>query len=516
MTATRTYDVLVVGGGINGVGIARDAAGRGLKVLLVEQGDLAGATSSASSKLAHGGLRYLETYEFRLVREALSEREVLLAIAPHLCWPLTFVLPHDPALRPAWLVRLGLFLYDRLATRSRLPASRSIVLVRDMPGHPLARKFERAFTYADCWLEDSRLVVLNAVDASERGASVRSRCRFLGARPSGRLWEARIQPVGASAQTVAARVIVNAAGPWADTVRSTIIDPLRQAAAPRRLRLVRGSHIVVPRVHDGPQAFIFQNADGRVVFVLPFEQDYTLIGTTDVEQATPADVRITEQETAYLCDAASRSLAKPVRPEQVVWSYAGLRALADDSAANPSKVTREYVLELEHADASAEGPHLLSVYGGKLTTYRKLAEHALEKLRAVFPGLQPHWTATAPLPGGDVANADLEALMVEVQRRHPSLPAAVTRRLVRTYGTRATRVALAASSDPSAGDDLGCGLTTAELQYLIDVEFARTAEDILWRCSKLGLRVTPAQRQKIEAEVDRLVRIKPPLPPSPS
>ena len=493
----EVHDLLVIGGGINGAGIARDAAGRGLKVLLVEQGDLASATSSASSKLAHGGLRYLETYEFRLVAEALAEREVLMAIAPHLCWPMTFVLPHDSALRPAWKIRLGLLLYDRLARRSRLPASRAIAPARDLIDNPLAPRFGRAFTYADCWLDDARLVVLNAVDAVERGADIRTRCRVIGARPAGDVWEVRLATADSREHTAAARIIVNAAGPWADKVRASLdLEP-----APPRLRLVRGSHIVVPRLHEGPEAFILQNDDGRVVFLLPFEDDFTLIGTTDVEQAEPRAAAVSAKEIAYLCDAANRWLARPVTPADVVWSYAGVRALVDNRAADPAKVTREYSLDLEqHAHARLP---VLSVYGGKLTTYRSLAETAVEKLRPLLSGLAPSWTARVPLPGGDLPDGGVTAFAAELQSRFAKLPAALVLRLVRTYGTRAERIAAAAVGASDAGMDIGSGITRAELSYLVDTELARTAEDVLWRRGKLGLRVSPEERAGIERALAR-------------
>lgn len=475
------YDLLIIGGGINGAGIARDAAGRGLRVLLVERDDLANGTSSRSSKLVHGGLRYLEQYEFRLVREALAEREVLLSIAPHVTRPLTFVLPHDSGLRPAWMIRAGLFLYDHLAKRSRLPGSRSLDLGRAPEGKPLKPVFRRGFAYSDCWVDDSRLVVLNAIDAHERGAVIRPRCRFLSATPENGLWAARIRPVGNEPETVLARVLVNAAGPWVEQV---LHDGLH-LPRPRNLRLVKGSHIVVPRLYPGEQAYILQNPDRRVVFVIPFEQRFTLIGTTDIPfDGDPAQVAISAEETAYLCDAASRFLTIPVRPAEVAWAYSGVRPLYDDASADPSTITRDYVFDIM---AGEGGPPVLSVFGGKITTYRRLAEHALAKLRPLLPAHNGPWTSHAPLPGGDVPGGDCTAFAATLQSGAPWLPAELARRLARTYGTRAERLLQGASGLADLGRDLGAGLTEREVAYLVEHEWARTADDILWRRSKLGL-----------------------------
>jgi glycerol-3-phosphate dehydrogenase len=476
------FDLLVVGGGINGAGIARDAAGRGLKVLLVEQDDLASATSSASSKLIHGGLRYLEQYEFRLVREALGEREVLLSVAPHIIWPLTFVLPHDPSLRPAWMIRAGLWLYDHLARRARLPGSRALDLRRDPAGEPLRPDYTRGFAYADCWVEDSRLVVLNALDASERGAEIRTRCRFVEGRPDGDHWSAVIEARGGRPEPLRTRAIVNAAGPWVEQVLRAGLG----RNAPARVRLVKGSHVVVPRLYAGEQAYIFQNTDKRVVFVIPYERDFTLIGTTDVPfEEEPGSVKITPDETAYLCEAANRFLRRPVSPGDVVWTYSGVRPLYDeDASATASTVTRDYTFDLQ---APGGGPPLLSIYGGKITTYRRLAEHALDKLSPSFPGLGPSWTASAPLPGGDLPGGDFDTFLAELQSRHPWLGAPLARRLARAYGTRAVRLIGDARSLADLGRDLGAGLTEREVAYLVDTEWAQTAHDILWRRSKLGL-----------------------------
>ena len=487
----RSFDILIIGGGINGAGIARDAAGRGLRALLVEQDDLAGATSSASSKLIHGGLRYLEHGEVRLVREALAEREALLTIAPHIIWPLTFVLPHDAALRPAWMLRTGLFLYDHLAPRSRLPGSRGLDLVRDPAGKPLKPVFRRGFAYSDCWVEDSRLVVLNALDAVERGATLRTRCRFVSARPERGGWAATLQPDSGSPETVQARVLVNAAGPWVDRV-------LREGLGRNgrnHLKLVKGSHIVVPRLYAGEQAYILQNPDRRIVFVIPYEGRFTLIGTTDVPfEDDPALAVISADETAYLCEAVNRFLARPVRPVDVVWSYAGVRPLYDNAAANPSAITRDYVFDIEAGEGR---PPVLSVFGGKITTYRRLAEHALEKLKPFLPDFTGPWTGTAPLPGGDMPGADFDAFLARVQAKKPWLPPGLARRLARAYGTRVERLLGGAKRLDDLGVDFGAGLTEREVAYLVETEWARTADDILWRRSKLGLHGGPALRGRV-------------------
>ena len=496
---TPALDLLIVGGGINGAGIARDAAGRGLRVMLVEQSDLAGATSSASSKLIHGGLRYLEQFEFRLVREALGEREVLLSIAPHIIWPLTFVLPRVAGLRPAWMIRAGLFLYDHLAKRRRLPASRSLDLAHDPVGRPLKPEFARGFAYADCWVEDSRLVVLNALDAAERGAEICTRCRFVSATPEGAHWSAVVENIGGITRTVLARVIVNAAGPWVEGVLRNGIGQ----SGPAHLRMVKGSHIVVPRLYDGDQAYILQNADKRVVFVIPYERDFTLVGTTDVAFAgDPAAVRISDEEIRYICDAASRFLVRPVRPDQVVWSYSGVRPLYDDDAgATASTVTRDYTFDIQ---AKAGRPPVLSIYGGKITTYRRLAEHAMEKLAPFLPEPGRAWTGAAPLPGGDLPDG-FDAFLADARRRFPWLPAQTARRLARAYGSRIERLIGNARSFSDLGEDLGAGLTVREVNYLVDTEWARTAEDILLRRSKLALHGGNA----LDAAVTRYLATRP-------
>ncbi len=487
------YDLLIVGGGINGAGIARDAAGRGLKVLLCEQHDLASATSSASTKLIHGGLRYLEYFEFRLVREALIEREVLLRAAPHIIWPMTFVLPHVRQLRPAWMVRLGLWLYDHLGGRERLPGSRAIDLRRDPVGRPLADGLRRGFSYADCWVEDSRLVVLNALDAKERGAEIRTRTRCASARRSDGLWEMDlVRQGGETAERVRARMMINAAGPWV----SETLTGVAALNAKSAVRMIKGSHIVVPRLYDGEQCYILQNDDRRVVFLIPYEQHFTLIGTTDVPyDGDPAEAGITDDETRYLCDAANRYLARKIGPEDVIWSYAGVRPLYDDASENASAVTRDYVLDI---DTDQDAAPLLSVFGGKITTYRKLAEHALAKLSPWLEADGGPWTADAPLPGGDMTDANFDAYLERFQSAHPWLPPALARRYVRAYGTRAERIVGQAAALDELGEALGDGLHEAELGYLVDQEWARTAEDILWRRSKLGLHCSAETRARLQ------------------
>ncbi len=482
------FDILIVGGGINGAGIARDAAGRGLKVCLVEQDDLASHTSSASTKLIHGGLRYLEYYEFRLVREALAERERLLAIAPHIVWPMRFVLPMGENMRPAWLLRAGLFLYDHLGGRKRLPASRALRFDGTGLGAGLKPQVARGFAYSDCWVEDSRLVVLNAMDAAERGASIRTRTRLVSARREGAAWQAVLRDtVGGGDTTVRARMLVNAAGPWVGQVLAGAMGSNSGA----RTRLVKGSHIVVPRLYDGEHAFLLQNPDRRVVFVIPYEGRFSLIGTTDLPwDADPGRVAISPDETAYLCESASRWLARSVTPGDVVWSYAGVRPLHDDGADDASAVTRDYVLELDTPPASegadARAPSL-SIYGGKITTYRRLAEAALDKLGVGGRS----WTAGSPLPGGDMPGGDFDAFLADLSAAYPFLPASQVLRIARAYGTRAPAWLGAATGMADLGRDFGGGLTEAEVAYLAAHEFARTPADVLWRRSKLGLHVPP-------------------------
>jgi glycerol-3-phosphate dehydrogenase len=482
-------DLLIIGGGINGAGIARDAAGRGLSVALVEQADLASATSSASTKLIHGGLRYLEFFEFRLVREALIERERLLAIAPHIIRPMQFVLPHVEGLRPRWQIRAGLFLYDHLGGRRRLPASRSVRLTRDVFG-PLKPAFEHGFAYADCWVDDSRLVILNAMDAAARGATIHTRTRFTSAGVRDGLWVARCVRQGANPFEIRARALVNAAGPWVEPVLRSLPDVEVDA----QVRLVKGSHIVAPRLFEGEHAFMLQNPDGRIVFTIPYEQHYTLIGTTDIPfEEDPAQVRISAHEIAYLCDTVNSYFRTSLTPHDVRWTYAGVRPLSDDESANASKVTRDYRLEL---DQSGEHPVLLSVFGGKITTYRRLAEMALSKLQPHIGGREEDWTDRAALPGGDLPRADFDAFLADVRRRWPFLAPDQSNRLARAYGTRLEKVLGSAQRDADLGEHFGAGLTQAEVDYLTTHEWAVDVEDILWRRTKLGLHMSSAERER--------------------
>jgi glycerol-3-phosphate dehydrogenase len=472
------HDLLVVGGGINGTGIARDAAGRGLSVLLCEQHDLASHTSSASTKLIHGGLRYLEGFHFALVRKALQEREVLLASAPHIMWPLRFVMPHDAHLRPAWMIRAGLFLYDHLARRRRLAASASLDLRRHPAGNPLESKYTRGFIYSDGWTDDARLVVLNACDAVEHGATVltRTRCTKVALRDGA--WHAQlVGPTGES--QISARAVVNATGPWV----SRFLSEVTSARSERSVRLVKGSHIVVPRLFTHRFAYIFQNIDRRIVFAIPYEEDFTLIGTTDVDyHGEPANVRIDDAEVRYLCDTVNRYFARKAVPAEVVWSYCGVRPLLDDKAGDPSSVTRDYKLELEREDAP-----LLSVFGGKITTYRRLAETAVDMLATRLDCPRGPWTATARLPGGDLPGGSPARFLRSVERRYPWLPASLRTRYSRSYGTRIERVIGDARSLLDMGEEVLPQLYAREIEYLRREEWAQTAEDILWRRSKLGL-----------------------------
>ena len=482
----------MIGGGINGAGIARDAAGRGLRVALVEQDDLGAFTSSASTKLIHGGLRYLEYGEFRLVRESLAERERLLAIAPHIVHPLRLVLPHSLQQRPRWMIRLGLFAYDHLGGRTRLPSSTRIRLSHDPAGLALKSSFKHAFSYSDCTVDDSRLVVLNAIDASHRGATILPRTRFTGATASATGWLAECQnTVTGHKIHLHARVLVNAAAAWVNEVRAMLGFP-----APQPVRRVQGSHIVVPRLFEGEHAFLLQNSDRRVVFAIPYAERYTLVGTTDVPfHGNPRDVHISPAEIAYLCDTVNRYFKRSIAPADVAWSYSGTRALYDDGASEATAVTRDYVLKLEHG---AAGNAVLSIIGGKITTYRKLAEAALRALQAWVGTSGAGWTDKQPLPGGDLPGCDFSTFAREALRRWPFLAPATAHRMARAYGTRMDRVLGSASSLEMLGENLGAGLTAAEVDYLQREEWALTAEDILWRRSKLGLAIAGAEARRLE------------------
>ena len=481
------YDIAVIGGGINGAGIARDAAGRGARVVLLEAGDLASGTSSASTKLIHGGLRYLEHYEFGLVREALAERERLWAIAPHLIRPLRFVLPHVPWLRPRWLLRLGLFLYDHMGERKRLPATQAVRLPGHVAGAPLKPEYTRGFIYSDCWVDDARLVVLNARDAADRGAEIRTRCPVQRLQRDGECWR-----VDTAAGTFLARAIVNAAGP-------SVLEVLRLAGghSDREMRLVRGSHIVVPRLFDHPFAYFLQLADTRIVFAIPYERDYTLIGTTDRDHDGPLDQACAgPDEIAYLCEAVSGYFRKAVTPADVVWTYAGVRPLVDDHRGRPEAATRGYRLELSPED---EGPPLLSIFGGKITTYRHLAEQALHLLagRIDLP-VDRDWSSENPLPGGDFEVDGVATLAEDVRSRFPFLAPDWIDRLVRAYGTELFRIFEGTTGIADCGRHFGHGLFERELRHLTEREWARSAQDVLWRRTKLGLRFTADETVALE------------------
>ncbi|VAW16221.1 Aerobic glycerol-3-phosphate dehydrogenase [hydrothermal vent metagenome] len=486
------YDLLIIGGGINGCGIARDAAGRGLKVALVEQGDLAQGTSSASTKLFHGGLRYLEYYEFRLVREALIEREILLTAMPHISWPLRFVLPHHAGLRPAWLLRLGLFIYDHLGGRKILPPTATVDLTTDPVGAPLKDSFKKAFEYSDCWVEDSRLVVLNARDAADRGVDVFTHTRFEGANRGKESWTAATADTGTGKTgTLEARILINAAGPWVNDV----LHARMRVKTPDRIRLVRGSHIVVKKLFDHDHAYIFQQSDGRIVFAIPYETDFTLIGTTEMDhQGDPATAECTTAEADYLRVAVSEYFKRPVAAEEIVWTYSGVRPLYDDGASSATEATRDYILKVDTQDGKAP---LLNIFGGKITTYRRLAEAVLAKLSPHLPGLKPDWTAGASLPGGDFPVGDAGRLAENLHRDFPFLGQAQSRRLIRAYGTQAAEMLAGAKAMSDLGEDFGGGLSAREVRWLMTREWARTAEDVLWRRSKLGLVLSGPQKDRL-------------------
>ncbi|MEM9601445.1 MAG: glycerol-3-phosphate dehydrogenase [Pseudomonadota bacterium] len=487
-----TVDLAVIGGGVNGCGIARDAAGRGLSVYLCEKGDLASGTSSTSTKMIHGGLRYLEHCAFRLVRESLIEREILWRAAPHIAEPLRIVLPHHTGLRPAWLIRLGLWLYDHIGGRKLLPPTASVDLGSDPVGAPLVAGFTRAFEYSDCWVDDARLVALNAVHAAELGARVETRTEAVALRCEAGIWHLTVRAADGSTQDITARAVVNAAGPWV----ARVLKGTAQRESRSSVRLVRGSHIVVPRLHHDPRGFLFQNADGRVMFVLPYEDDFSLIGTTDIDHAgDPDGVAVEEDEVAYLCDAVSAYLKTPVSPDDVVHSFAGLRPLYDDGSSAAQEATRDYVFEL---DTDAGAP-LLSIFGGKITTYRRLSLEAIERLAPHLGALGAPWTQDTPLPGGDFPVRGRAALTAAAVNRYSDLDPGIVARLIRQYGTRIHRLLDGVSAPEGLGRDFGHGLYQVEVDYLLDTEFATTADDILWRRTKLGLRFETDQVHALAA-----------------
>ena len=492
----QVFDVAIIGGGINGTGIARDAAGRNLSVYLCEQDDLASGTSSWSTKLIHGGLRYLEHYEFRLVREALIEREILWGIAPHIIWPLRFVLPYHQGLRPAWILRLGLFIYDHLGGRKLLPATRTLNLKIDAAGKPLKAGSKIGFEYSDCWVEDSRLVVLNAMDARDHGALIETRHKLVSARREEGVWNLSIlnQRTGEK-KSLHAKSLVNASGPWVADVLAEKVRSNTQA----KIRMVQGSHIVVPRLYEHDRCYIFQNSDGRIIFAIPYEQDFTLIGTTDRDyKGDPALVKASDEEISYLCAAASEYFEKPIQTSDIVWTYSGVRPLYDDGASKAQEATRDYVLKLDAPEGEAA---LLSIFGGKITTYRRLAEAALEKLGSYLPGKsenQRGWSGKKMLPGGDFDRNGFGGVVESLSQKHPRIRKALIHRLVRAYGTRAALILGNAESESDLGAFFGDTLSEAEIRYLINNEWVITAHDVLWRRSKLGLRLTKDQVQKLE------------------
>jgi glycerol-3-phosphate dehydrogenase len=483
----QQFDLLVIGGGVNGAGIARDAAGRGLSVLLAEQGDLASATSSWSSKLIHGGLRYLEQYEFRLVAEALAEREVLLRTAAHLVSPLRFVMPHVPELRPRWMIRIGLFLYDHLGRRTTLPGSHAVRLDAPPYASGLRPELRHGFVYSDCRVDDARLVVANAMDARARGAEILTRTACVAARREQGAWRATLS----QGREVAARAIVNAAGPW---VKRVLNERLAQPSDDD-VRLVKGSHIVLPRLYEGEHAFILQNDDRRVVFMIPYEGRYTLVGTTDVpETGEPGATAASDEEVAYLCRAVNRYLARTVVPADVVWRYAGVRPLYDDGTRDPSAITRDYTLRVDGEQGKAP---VLSVFGGKITTYRRLAEQVLEKLARYFPAMRPAWTENAPLPGSDFGGMPPAQAYEQLRSRYARLPESALRAIFRRHGALAGDVI----GDGVLGEHYGADLHEREVQYFAEREWAHGAQDVLWRRSKAGLHMTPQQRERVAAKL---------------
>jgi glycerol-3-phosphate dehydrogenase len=496
MTEPGMVDLLVIGGGINGAGIARDAAGRGLSVILCEKDDLAEGCSSRSGKLVHGGLRYLEYYEFRLVREALIEREVLMNAASHIIWPMRFVLPHSPEDRPAWLVRLGLFLYDHLGGRKKLPGTRALDLRRDPEGAPILDKYTKGFEYSDCWVDDARLVVINAIGAKEKGAEVLTRTAFVGARRDGGAWSAELRDQRTGAvRPVRARVLVNAAGPWVQEV----LDHVAEAEHRRKVRLVKGSHIIVQKFWDGRQAYLVQNHDKRVIFINPYEGDLALIGTTDIAyDGRPEDVAADEAEVEYLIAAVNRYFKEKLRRTDVIQTFSGVRPLFDDGKGNPSAVTRDYVFDLDETG----GAPLLNVFGGKITTFRELAERGLHRIAKFFPNMGGDWTAAAPLPGGEIRNADFVQFAEELRAAHPWMSRGLLRHYARTHGARTGSVVGGASSVAGLGRHFGAQLYEAEVRYLVANEWAQTPEDVLHRRTKQALHMTPEERSAFAAWFD--------------
>jgi glycerol-3-phosphate dehydrogenase len=500
----KTVDVLVIGGGVNGAGIARDLAGRGLSVILCEKDDLASATSSASTKLIHGGLRYLEHKEFRLVREALIEREVLLRSAPHIIRPMTFVLPHHKKLRPWWLIRIGLFIYDHLGGKKTLPDSKGLSFAGTKYGQPLKPSFKRGFSYSDCWVDDARLVVLNALDAYEKGAQVltRTECVALEPHPKETGWTATLlDHITEGKARIHAQVIVNAAGPWVNKV----LGMLGEGAEKYKVRWVKGSHIIVPRFYHGEQAYILQNEDKRIVFAIPYENKYTLIGTTDLEYTGDLDeVRIGMEEVEYLCGVVNQYFRHQVKPEDVLWTYSGVRPLLDDGGENAAAVTRDYTLDTEEY----HGARILNVYGGKITTFRKLSEHVGDKVVAMLGRGRNAWTETAPLPGAEGSAANFETFLKTLWREYSWIPEALAYRYARAYGSRARGFLRGFKRLADLGEHLGDHVYEVEIAYLINAEWALTMDDLLWRRSKLGLHVSEETQKNIKKLLKKILMKK--------
>ncbi len=495
------FDIFIIGGGINGCGIARDAAGRGYTVCLAEMNDLASGTSSWSSKLIHGGLRYLEHYKFRLVREALSEREVLLKSAPHIIWPMRFVLPHHQGLRPAWLLRLGLFLYDHIGRRVLLPATKTLNLKKSIVGQPLKPTFSKGFEYSDCWVDDARLVILNAQDAAEKGAVIETRTKCISARQNKGHWNITTKNMQTGKETTrTAKLIVNAAGPWVDKVLGKTLASNKA----KNIRLVQGSHIVVPKLYDHDRAYIFQNADNRIIFALPYEQDYTLIGCTDLDyQGDPKDAAITPKEIDYLCKAASEYFKTPIRSGHIVWSFSGVRSLYDDGATEAQEATRDYVLS-EYGGAEPDSARVINIFGGKITTYRKLAEAMMVKIERILGARKQAWTEAAHLSGGDFKTEDFDKIVIEVQLKYPFIEAALAWRLVRSYGTKVWDLLGDAKKSSDLGTVFGATLTECEVKYLMQNEWAMTAQDIVWRRSKLGIKMDKSQIAQLDKWMQKM------------
>lgn len=493
------YDLVVIGGGINGCGIARDASGRGLNVLLAEKDDLASATSSASTKLIHGGLRYLEQYDFKLVAESLNERERLLLSAPHIIWPLEFILPHEKSLRPYWMIRLGLYLYDFLGTRTFLPASKGLNFKKHPAGKPLKAGYKKGFSYADCWVQDSRMVVLNAMDAAARGATILTRTECVDLKAEGDVWKVTLEDKATGSQkTVEAKCVANVAGPW---VRKFLDQNNLAKKDTFNTRYSKGSHIVVPKIYEGDQAYILQQPDKRIVFAIPYEKNFTLIGTTDaIYDGDPSQAEISEDEKKYLCEAVNRSFDKQVTVDDIVWHYSGVRPLLDSGDESLSKVTRDYKLDLE----TSFGPPILNVFGGKLTTFRKLSAQAVDKISPYFSHARQSWTDKGILPGGDIKAADFEMFCKELASLYSWADEEMLRRYARAYGTLSVLILDAAESEKDLGEHYGDDLYEAEIRYLMTQEWAETAEDILWRRSKLGLHISLSTKEALEKAIPNI------------